>query len=94
MTILLLMVLMRGRLHQIRGSRTTRAGRHRTIRVDHRQTRITDGTMGLRPRIKGDPMTTRRHRPGRIGTGIAIEITTTTVMANHITMCTPHQELL
>jgi hypothetical protein len=47
-------------------------------------------------RIKGDPMITRRHRHRRIGTGIMveIEITTATGMANHITTCTQHQELL
>ena len=52
--------------------------------------------MGLRRRIKVGPMITRRHRRRRIGTGIMIEIeiTTATVMANHITTCTQHQEHL
>jgi hypothetical protein len=89
MTILLLRTdLMRGRHRQIRGSRT--------IRADRRQTRITDGTMGLRRRIKVGPMITRRHRHRRIGTGIMIEIeiTTATEMAIRITTCTRHQELL
>jgi hypothetical protein len=96
MTILLLRTaLMRGR-RQIRGSRTTR--------VDRRRTRITDGMMGLRHRIKVGPMITRRHRHRRIGTktetvtetqtGIVIAIMIVTGMANHITMCTQHQELL
>jgi hypothetical protein len=86
MTILLRTVLMRGRLHQIRDNRTTRVDRH--------QTPITDETMGLRRRIKVAPMITRRLR--RIGTGIMIEIeiTTATGMANRITTCTRHQELL
>jgi hypothetical protein len=100
MTILLRTALMRGRPHQIRVSRTIRAGRHRT--------RITDGTMGLHRRIKAGPVITRRHRHHRIkvvpmitrrrriGTGIMIEIeiTAATGMANHITTCTRHQELL
>jgi hypothetical protein len=88
MTILLRTARMTGRHRQISGSRT--------IRVDHRQTRITDGTMGLRRRIKVGPTITRRHRHRRIGPGIMIEIeiTTATGMANHITTCTQHQELL
>jgi hypothetical protein len=88
MTILLRTVLMRGPLRQIRGNRTTKVDRHRT--------RITDGTMGLRHRIKAAPMITRRPRHRRIGTEIMIEIeiTTATGTANHITTCTQHQELL
>jgi hypothetical protein len=85
---MLLRTVLTGGHLQIKDSRTMQAGRH--------QTRITDGPMGLRRRIKGGPMITRRHHRRRIETAImiAIEITTATGIANHITMCTQHQELL
>jgi hypothetical protein len=92
MTILLRTVLMKGHLRQIRASRTARAG--------HRQTRTTDGTMGLRLRIKVGPTITRRPRHRRIGTKTVTETQTAIVImivtgtANHITMCMQHQELL
>ena len=82
MTILLPMVVMRGGHRQIG-----------TMRVDRR---VTGRMTGLHRRIKGGPMITRRHRHRRIATEIMIEIviTTATGMANHITTCTQHQELL
>jgi hypothetical protein len=62
----------------------------------HRHHRIKVGPMithrHRHHRIKVGPMITHRHR--RIGTGVTIEITTATGMANHITTCTRHQELL
>jgi hypothetical protein len=91
-------VLMREHRRQTRGNPTTRVGLRRMQITDGmmglRRMRITDGMMGLRRRIKVDPMITRRHRRHRIGTVVKIGITTATGMANHITTCTQHQELL
>src|ERR1700686_2127606 len=80
MTIPLPTAGMRGRHRQIKDGRTMRVGRHRT--------RITDGTMGLRRRIRGDPTTTLRHHRRRTATETAIVTETLTGIVIAITTVT------